>query len=108
MSAARVTLLPQPGQKNIAWAFLYRIKASLSNRIYLLFPDPEASLLHGILLGDDDGMSPDLQQAFKNTGTSHIIAISGFNIAIIVAIFLAFFSRIFENESARCSPSLGL
>ncbi|MDX9991332.1 MAG: ComEC/Rec2 family competence protein [Anaerolineales bacterium] len=108
MSAARVTLLPQPGQKNIAWAFLYRIKASLSNRIYLLFPDPEASLLHGILLGDDDGMSPDLQQAFKNTGTSHIIAISGFNIAIIVAIFLAFFSRIFGKRIGALFAILGI
>jgi competence protein ComEC len=108
MRAARVTLLPQDGQKHAFWSLMYRLKASLSNRIYLLFPDPEASLLHGILLGDDDGMSPDLQQAFKNTGTSHIIAISGFNIAIIAALFVAIFSRIFGKMIGPILAILGI
>ena len=44
---------------------------------YRLFPDPEASLLAGILLGVDSGIPQDLQQAFAATGMTHIIAISG-------------------------------
>jgi competence protein ComEC len=44
-----------------------------------LFPPPESALLAGILLGDDSRMPPELTQAFQDTGTAHIIAISGFN-----------------------------
>ncbi len=43
-----------------------------------LFPEPEASLLSGILLGIESGISPQVRQAFNATGTTHIIAISGF------------------------------
>lgn len=108
MSASRVTPLPQAGETNPFWALMYRLKHSLSQRIYLLFPEPEASLLHGILLGDDDGMSPELQQSFKNTGTSHIIAISGFNIAIIAALLVAIFSRIFGKTIGSVLAIFGI
>src|SRR5512144_3146776 len=47
----------------------------------------------GILLGVDTGLTDNLQQAFKNTGTAHIIAISGFNISIIAGLFVTFFSK---------------
>jgi competence protein ComEC len=63
-----------------------------------MFPDPESSLMAGILLGVDTGLTRKLQDAFKNTGTAHIIAISGFNISIIAGIFFAFFSRFFGER----------
>lgn len=58
-----------------------------------LFPDPEASLLAGILLGAEGSIPPDVQEAFNRTGTSHIIAISGFNITIVSGLFLTTFAR---------------
>ena len=83
-----------PGQRgNPFSAGLYRIKEIALDRVYRLFPDPEASLLAGVLLGVDTGLTRSLQNAFKDTGTAHIIAISGFNIAIIAAVFVALFSR---------------
>ncbi len=94
MSIAEATLLPDEGGNFILKAVYAFKEKSLAN-IYKLFPDPEASLLAGILLGVDSGLPKDIQQAFKNTGTSHIIAISGFNIAIIAGIFTALFSRWF-------------
>jgi competence protein ComEC len=42
-----------------------------------ILPEPQASLLTGILLGDDSGIPKSVQDAFRTTGTSHIIAISG-------------------------------
>lgn len=93
LSTNNVTLLPFGGQVNPVSTFIYRVKTSLLRRVYMLFPEPEASLLAGILFGNDNGMTTELQQAFKNTGTSHIIAISGFNIAIIAGIFVTLFSR---------------
>nr|MBP8949911.1 ComEC/Rec2 family competence protein [Promineifilum sp.] len=49
-------------------------------------PEPQASLLTGILLGDDSGLPRALEDAFQTTGMTHIIAISGFNIALIIAL----------------------
>ena len=63
--------------------------------VYALFPDPEASLLAGILLGVESGISPEVRQSFNQTGTTHIIAISGFNITIISSFFIALFGRWF-------------
>ncbi|MFW5942611.1 MAG: DNA internalization-related competence protein ComEC/Rec2 [Chloroflexota bacterium] len=67
---------------------LYQAKESAQKTIHRLLPDPQASLLSGILLGDDSGIPPALQEAFQRTGMSHIIAISGFNIALLAGALL--------------------
>ncbi|MEW6083384.1 MAG: ComEC/Rec2 family competence protein [Chloroflexota bacterium] len=94
MSSAEVTVLPGNGGNPIS-AALYALKERSLANIYRIFPDPESSLLAGILLGVDTGLTKELQQAFKDTGTAHIIAISGFNISIIAGIFVTLFSRFF-------------
>jgi competence protein ComEC len=64
---------------------------ALRNRAYVviqqILPEPQASLLSGILLGIEAGMPADVQEDFRTTGTSHIIAISGYNIVILIGIF---------------------
>src|SRR5688500_17829346 len=97
MSTAVVTVLPGNGGNPLSIA-LYGIKDRALTNIYRMFPDPESSLMAGILLGVDTGLTRELQDAFKNTGTAHIIAISGFNISIIAGIFFAFFSRFFGER----------
>jgi len=87
-----VTVLPGRGGSPVYMA-LYDFKERALANIYRLFPDPESSLMAGILLGVDTGLTQKLQQAFKNTGTAHIIAISGFNISIIAGLFITLFSR---------------
>ena len=93
MPDAEATRLPFVGG-NAFLRSVYDFKDHAIAHIYQIFPDPEASLLAGILLGDDNGLPASLQQAYKNTGTAHIIAISGFNIAIIAGLFVALFSRL--------------
>jgi len=92
MPSAEATLLPGERGSPLA-AGLYRLKEAALQRVHRLFPDPEASLLAGILLGVDTGLTRTLQNAFKDTGTAHIIAISGFNIAVIAGVFTSLFSR---------------
>lgn len=75
-------------------ALIYNLKKALGREIYRLFPDPEASLLAGILLGEDANIPQTVQQAFRDTGTSHIIAISGFNMTIVAALFAILCGRI--------------
>lgn len=107
MSSAEATRLP--GKKGNLFADgLYRLKNYALATVYRVFPDPEASLLAGILLGVDSGLPDDLQQDFKDTGTSHIIAISGFNIAIIAAIFLSLFGRAFGPRRGAVVAGIGI
>ena len=107
MSRTEVTHLPGNGGNPVRRAiYVFRDKA-LEN-IYLIFPDPEASLLAGILLGVDTGLPKDLQQAFKDTGTAHIIAISGFNIAIIAGLFFTLFSRMLGQTRGSIVAILGI
>ncbi len=107
MSSAEVTRLP--GQEgNFFTDGLYALKGRALETVYRLFPDPEASLLAGILLGVDNGLPRELQQAFKDTGTSHIIAISGFNIAIIAGLFLSLFGRLFGERRGAFFAVIGI
>jgi competence protein ComEC len=48
-------------------------------------PEPEAGLASGILIGLRDRVDRDLAAAFTTAGVSHVVAISGWNIAIVGA-----------------------
>jgi competence protein ComEC len=97
MPTAEVTVLPGNGGA-VFHRVVYKLRDQLLQNTYHLFNDPEASLLAGILFGVDAGQTPELQNAFKNTGTAHIIAISGFNIAIIASAFHSIFKNIFGER----------
>ena len=49
-------------------------------------PEPEASLGAGILLGVRAGIDPAVRDAFAVAGLSHVVAISGWNVAIVVVL----------------------
>jgi hypothetical protein len=46
--------------------------------IQQILPQPQTSLLSGILPGIDAGLPADVQEDFRETGTTHIIAIRGY------------------------------
>lgn len=72
----RMTVLAHDqGIAPLAWVFGF--KAYAQKIIAQILPEPQASLLSGILLGNDSGISQDMQAAFRGTSTAHIIAISG-------------------------------
>src|SRR5439155_23071051 len=51
-----------------------------------MVPEPEASLGAGILLGVRSSIPPEIADAFAVAGLTHVVAISGWNIAIVAAI----------------------
>lgn len=65
---------------------LLQVKERGRETINRILPEPHAALLTGILLGDDSGIPRTLSDDFRRTGMTHIIAISGFNIAILIAL----------------------
>jgi competence protein ComEC len=76
-------------QGNPLLAALYSVRESAHELLRRLLPDPQAALLAGILLGDEHNLTAGLADAFRRTNTSHLIAISGANIAVIVALLMA-------------------
>src|SRR3989344_1871089 len=63
-----------------------------------LLPEPHAGLLAGILFGTKASLSRELTDSLIATGTLHIIALSGFNVSIMVGILSDVFIRIFSRR----------
>jgi len=75
-------------------AALYALREQALAAVGRMFPAPESALMAGILLGNDNALPAPVVKAFQDTGTAHIIAISGFNISILAGLFTRQFSRI--------------
>ena len=67
------------------------LKKYFNQKINYLLPEPHSSFLRGLLYGDRATMPDDLKNSFSRTGVTHIIAISGYNITVIVASLLVVF-----------------
>ena len=95
MAYPHITTLAQgQGHPLMANIFVLRQRALvfLQNQLPLY----ESSLLSGILLGVDWNIPRFLEDAYRMTGTVHIIAISGFNIALVAALVIRLLRRIFK------------
>jgi len=82
----------------------HKILASISawrrriEKVYRFsLPEPQASLMAGIVLGSKSGFPSDFYQALRQTGTLHVVVASGMNITL-VAIFLINFFILFLNR----------
>jgi len=76
--------------------------------IFSLYPQPESALLSGILLGLDRDIPRSLTRAYQQTGTAHIIAISGFNMGILAYVFLRGFGHFLNRYWAALFSGLAI
>jgi competence protein ComEC len=71
---------------------LERFRRNLKTLIRQNSPSPYGEIVQAMILGDQKEIPPSMMEKFNQTGTSHIIAISGFNVGII-AVFSIFVFR---------------
>jgi competence protein ComEC len=64
---------------------LASIRGASAEVLARVLPEPEAGLAAGILIGLRDRVDRDLAANFTTAGVSHVVAISGWNIAIVAA-----------------------
>jgi len=95
-------------QGSVFLASIFRIKHTLESQINELWPEPESSLLAGLLLGVRRGFSEEFQDALKRTGTTHIIAISGYNISIIVLLLQRLMSQTIPRKKQLPIFTIGI
>lgn len=62
---------------------LFYVKDKFLEKINLSIGSPESLLMGGLILGEKSAFSDDLRQNFVNTGTIHIVALSGYNVTIV-------------------------
>ncbi len=60
-----------------------RLRTAIGNALALGTTGERRSLLLGVVLGADEGIDPELRDAFKASGLYHLLAVSGQNIAFI-------------------------
>jgi competence protein ComEC len=78
------TLELRPSELTPAIA-LERMRRSAAAALAAAIPEPEAGLAAGIVIGLRDRVDRDLAADFTTVGASHVVAISGWNIAIVAA-----------------------
>ncbi len=81
-------------------ATLARWRAGLVEKIMSDYHSPQSDLLAGILLGVQETMTEGLRQEFRATGTSHIVALSGFNVTIIITVMAGALSALIGRRLA--------
>lgn len=66
-------------------SLLYNLKNSFIEKIEQVIPEPNSSLLAGVIFGTKQSLGQDLLDDFKKVGLIHIVVLSGYNITIIAA-----------------------
>ncbi len=69
-----------------ALAAVERLRRSVDEAIARAIPEPEAGLASGILVGLRERVGRDVADDFTTTGLTHVVAISGWNIALVAGI----------------------
>lgn len=95
-------------QGNGVLQVIYALRSRVHSTLLRLFPEPEASLLSGILLGIESGIPPEVREAFNRTATTHIIAISGFNVTIVAGLFLGGLARWLGRRRGLTAAAIGI
>ncbi len=84
------------GWKISIYRKIFAVKDRFESSVSRSLPVPYSAYINGVLLGTKQEIPEELTQAFNKTSTTHILAISGYNITIIgeaLLVVLVFFMR---------------
>lgn len=92
---------------------LLRLRQGFSDRLKAWLPGhPALPMVGALTLGDTSGLDEDDWQAFRLTGTTHLVAISGFNVAIVAGVVFWLVRALWRLWPALClrlpAPSAAL
>lgn len=89
-------------------ALLHYMHEALIAPFSKLFAADEASLAAGLTIGADAAFSRPLRDAMRASGTTHLVALSGYNISIIITNALAFFTTFMPRLQASWFAGIGI
>lgn len=71
--------------------FLFGVKNGMTESFQKVLPLKESALLSGLTLGERGEFSEEFKEAMSKSGTTHLVALSGYNISIIVWTLMGIF-----------------
>ncbi len=74
-------------------AIIYKMRLALNSAINSLYSVQSRPLVKALILGERRDLNRDVVTDFINTGTVHVLAVSGLHVGFIAAIFLLIFGR---------------
>nr|WP_317453406.1 ComEC/Rec2 family competence protein [Streptomyces sp. CBMA291] len=83
------------------------LRAGLRKATEGLEPDARA-LLPGLVVGDTSRIGPELRDAFEATDLTHLLAVSGSNLSIVLLLLVGRPGRAHQAERGGLAPRLGL
>ncbi|ADJ25372.1 DNA internalization-related competence protein ComEC/Rec2 [Dehalogenimonas lykanthroporepellens BL-DC-9] len=81
-------LAVEPGHGIPILSAIDRSRLSLAEGLAQVLPEPQASLAQGLTLGLRSGIPDDVRQKFADSGTAHLLAISGLHLGIVAGAIL--------------------
>jgi len=84
--------LVEPGRGTLRR--ISELSSLFKNTLYKLFPGNAGALAVGLLLGGSESFSSQVKAALTSSGTTHLVAVSGYNISIITVIIFRFLRRL--------------
>ena len=79
---------------------IYDLAQVLQKRIFLLLPGDGGVMAKGLLVGGSDEFSREFWQMARNSGTAHLVAVSGYNVSIITIILFRYVRAAFSRRAA--------
>jgi competence protein ComEC len=76
---------------SVLLAAVFRLRGFLLERLDASLPPGQAALLKAAILGDRSALTPEMNQAFLDSGTYHILAISGLNVSLLAGTLFGLF-----------------
>ncbi len=90
-------------------ALISRFRNSLSDALDAVQGESAASFLRGILLADRSNIASEVKQAFVDTGTIHVLAVSGLHVGVVATVFYGFFGLLrLKRKPLIVATTLGL
>ena len=93
-------MYPSINQVEAGNNFFIGLKGKIESWYQRLLPEPEASLLSGIVLGSKRGLPQDFWRALQSTGTLHIVVASGYNVTIVIGTVIALLGGLLKRPLA--------
>ncbi len=85
------------GNGNFIKSALFSVKEKFLEKMNFAINAPENLLMGGLILGEKSAFDESMRQSFVDTGTIHIVALSGYNVTIVAEWIMKLFSFLPRN-----------
>ena len=78
--------------------FVYRMQNLIYDNFTKLFSEEHTGILSGMIIGETNSISQVTKENFQKAGVTHLLAVSGSNVALVITFSSYIFSKIFGKK----------